>query len=117
MKRASPSRLVLLLVLGLASTARAERPSGKPGLDRRIDALFRVRHFKEAALAPNGLWLAWVEDVPAKGSVATSHSAVFVANLRAQEWAPQRLTAGDGKATHAEHDLAWSPDSRRLAFL
>jgi dipeptidyl aminopeptidase/acylaminoacyl peptidase len=29
---------------------------------------------------------------------------------------PRRITAGNGKDAHAEHGLAWSPDSSRLAF-
>lgn len=42
---------------------------------------------------------------------------IYVADLKAATWTPRRISAGKGNTRHAEHDLAWSPDSRRLAFL
>jgi dipeptidyl aminopeptidase/acylaminoacyl peptidase len=107
----------LLLVLGLNPATSAEQPGAKKTLDQRLDVLFQTRIFKEVALAPDGRWVAWVEEVPAKDAAAMPNSAIFVADLRAQAWTPRRLSAGDGTTTHAEHGLAWSPDSRRLAFL
>jgi dipeptidyl aminopeptidase/acylaminoacyl peptidase len=109
--------LVVLLVLGLSHPARADQPGVRPTLDQRLDALFRVRIFKEVALAPDCRWLAWVEELPVKDPVAPPGAAVYVLDLQAQAGSPRRLSAGDGQATHDEHGLAWAPDSRRLAFL
>jgi dipeptidyl aminopeptidase/acylaminoacyl peptidase len=86
-------------------------------LESRIDALFEVRTFKEVALAPNGHWLAWVENVPTKNPDKPFLPALFVADLRTPGEAPRRIKTPDGKGLIDGHDLAWSPDSRGLAFL
>jgi dipeptidyl aminopeptidase/acylaminoacyl peptidase len=117
MKRLHRHWLALVVVLGVSSTAGAARPVARPTLDQRLDALFRVRPFKDVALAPDGHWLAWAEEVPARDPAAPPDSAVYVADLRLEAWTPRRITAGKGHANHDEHGLAWSPDSGRLAFL
>jgi dipeptidyl aminopeptidase/acylaminoacyl peptidase len=108
----------LLLLPALVSAVRAEPPPApRTALDRHIDALFDVRTFKEVALAPDGRWLAWVENVPAKDANKPPLPALFLADLRAGGEAPQRLKTAAGKGPVDGHDLAWSADSRRLAFL
>src|SRR5262249_35507851 len=104
--------LAILFVLGLGSRAGGE--PARATLDQRLDALYRVRIFKEVALAPNDQWLPWVEEGPAKDAAAPPGSAIYVADLQAPAWAPRRISAGKG--SQEEHDLAWSADSR-LAFL
>jgi dipeptidyl aminopeptidase/acylaminoacyl peptidase len=117
MKRVCWYGLLMLEMIAWVGHARAEAVDGKPTLDQRLDALFQVRSFKETALAPNGQWLAWVEEVRVKDPAAIPHSVIYVADLQAATWTPRRVSAAKGNATHVEHDLAWSPDSRRLAFL
>ena len=117
MKNSPVFGLLVFLVLSPATLLRADEPSGRTALDRRIDALFAVRQFKDLALSPDGRWIAWVEEVPASDESARSETQIFAADLKALEWAPRRITAGDGAAPHAENDIAWSADSRRLAFL
>jgi dipeptidyl aminopeptidase/acylaminoacyl peptidase len=112
----SPWRLLLLLAV-LVSAVHAAPPAPKTTLDAHIDALFEVRTFKEVALSPNGQWLAWVENVPTKDPNKPFLPALFLADLRAAREAPRRLKTADGKGPVDGHDLAWSPDSRRLAFL
>jgi dipeptidyl aminopeptidase/acylaminoacyl peptidase len=109
-------RLLLLLPV-LVPAVHAEPPVPGMTLDSRIDALFVVRTFKEVALAPNGHWLAWVENVPTRDPNKPFLPALFVSDLRAPREAPRRLKTADGKDTVDGHDLAWSPDSRRLVFL
>src|SRR5208337_4735627 len=46
----------------------------------------------------------------------TGNSAIYVATLGSSEQ-PRRVSAGEGSAEYAEHDIAWSPDSKKLAFL
>ena len=108
---------LLLLLLGLVSTVSAGAPADKLTLDQRIDALFRVRNIKQVALAPDGRWLAWVESVPATDPVKPPRPALFLTDLRTPKETPRRLKVGDGKDPLDGHDLAWSPDSRWLAFL
>ena len=50
------------------------------------------------------------------GGAPSSDSAIYVAKLSAPD-AAKRISAGDGKVAHEEHDVAWSPDSKQLAFL
>jgi dipeptidyl aminopeptidase/acylaminoacyl peptidase len=117
MKRLHGHWLAMCVVLAVGRGVVAEQPDAKRTLDQRLDALFQVRLFKETALAPNGQWLAWVEQVPAADPAAPPNSAIYVADLQAEVWAPRRISAGNGTASHVEHGLAWSPNSRQLAFL
>src|SRR5260370_9487788 len=92
------------------------RPEPRPSLASVLDSLATTRSFREVALSPDGKRVAWVESLPAKGG-APDASSIYTAELGSPIAPPQRITAGDGVTVHAEHDLAWSPDSSRLAFL
>jgi len=59
--------------------------------------------FDQAAISPDGKQVAWVQSIP-------EGSAVFVADLVTRK--PRRITAG----SNAESAVAWSPDSRQIAF-
>ncbi|MBI1787466.1 MAG: S9 family peptidase [Acidobacteria bacterium] len=74
-----------------------------------LDAQTKVRQFEEVAISPDGNRIAWVE----KASESAEGSAIFVLEWRAAAAAPRRITAGGPRETN----LAWAPDSRRLAFL
>jgi dipeptidyl aminopeptidase/acylaminoacyl peptidase len=107
-----------LSVLLLRNVALAAEPSrAAQTLDQRLDAIFGVQTFAEVALSPNGRWLAWVEVVSGSHAKTALGSAIHLLDLQAAQGTPRRLTGGDGRNTHAEQGLAWSPDSRRLAFL
>jgi dipeptidyl aminopeptidase/acylaminoacyl peptidase len=75
-----------------------------------------VRRFLQATIAPDGRRLAWVEEIEGAPGGPGPRSAIFVSNV-AGSASPRQITAGDGRSAHAEHSLAWSPDSQRLAFL
>jgi dipeptidyl aminopeptidase/acylaminoacyl peptidase len=79
-------------------------------------AMFGVRAFEQAAISPDGKNVAWVESLPGPGNAPSSNSAIYVESTNAGSVA-RRMTAGDGKAAREEHDLAWSRDSKRIAFL
>jgi len=108
---------VVLLPAQSVSLLRADEPRADSTLNQRIDALFAVRQFKDVALSPDGRWLAWVEEVPPPDESSRAGAMIFAAELEAHDWSPKRVTAGDGSTVHSESDLAWSADSRRLAFL
>jgi dipeptidyl aminopeptidase/acylaminoacyl peptidase len=91
--------------------------TSKPTVDQVFDALRGVRSFKEVALSPDGKHLAWVEAMPEAGDGPSSRSAIYVMEEGVPGAKPRRITAGDGTKVHEEHDLAWSPDGSRLAFL
>jgi dipeptidyl aminopeptidase/acylaminoacyl peptidase len=88
----------------------------KSSLDEAMLAMFDVRTFDQVQISPNGKQVAWVESLPGPGGAPSADSAIFVANLSSPSEA-KRMTAGDRKTPYEEHDLAWSPDSKRLAFL
>jgi dipeptidyl aminopeptidase/acylaminoacyl peptidase len=97
----------------------------EPAIDQVIDSLFVVREFREVALSPDGKQVAWVESLRGPGGMPSPNSAIYVADLDSPSKPPRRITAGNGTAyaepctvwCGAEHDLAWSPDGTRLAFL
>jgi dipeptidyl aminopeptidase/acylaminoacyl peptidase len=104
------------VVLAVQPRKRPGGSSPDPSLEQAMGAMFGARTFKQAVVSPDGRYVAWVEVSPAmRGSVGTK-SAIYLADLKTPGIA-RRISAGDGKARHAEHDLAWSPDSRRIAFL
>lgn len=109
--------LLLVLAPELTSRSRAAEPTATPTLQQRIDSLFAVKQFKDVAISPDGTWLAWVEEVPAPDESARAGTTVFAAELAGRAWTPRRITAGGGTTAYSESDIAWSPDSHRLAFL
>jgi dipeptidyl aminopeptidase/acylaminoacyl peptidase len=84
-------------------------------IDATVDSLLGLREIKQVAISPDGARVAWVEALPE--SATARDSFIYSMELRAQAQTPRRITAGDGKTEHAEHDIAWSPDGKQLCFL
>jgi dipeptidyl aminopeptidase/acylaminoacyl peptidase len=115
MRKATAGLLVLFVLAGsLLHGDPQERPA--QAQEPKGELLSSVRQFKEVAISPDGKRIAWVETLGDKDDPAAS-LAIHVAELGTAKVAPRRITAGDGKAGHDEHDIAWSPDSTQLAFL
>jgi len=74
-----------------------------------------VRKFLQTAISPDGNRVAWVED-QLNSSGAVAGTAIFVQDLKAPDAKPRRITAANGRPA-GEDTLAWSPDSRHIAFL
>jgi dipeptidyl aminopeptidase/acylaminoacyl peptidase len=85
-------------------------------VDQAIDTLIATRIIKEVAISPDGARVAWSVALLDKNNAPTDGSAVYVAGLK-EPAAQARVTAGNGTADYEEHDIAWSPDGTRLAFL
>lgn len=100
---------------GHASHRVAQKPENAK-LDAAVHAMFGVRAFGQAEISPNGKSVAWVESITGPGGAPSPNSAIYVAELNAQENA-RRITASGERRDREEHDIAWSPDSKRLAFL
>jgi dipeptidyl aminopeptidase/acylaminoacyl peptidase len=105
---------VLSCANALAQTSA--KPKSNPALDDAMRSMFGLRAFQQATISPDGKHVAWVESLPGPGNTPSSNSAIYVAATDSAAIA-RRITAGDGKAAREEHDLAWSADSKRIAFL
>jgi len=104
------------VLAALSAAAQAPRAGANSSLEDAIHAMFGVHDFLQVEISPDGQRVAWVESLPGPDAAPSPESAIYVAELSAPA-SSRRITAGLGKAPHQEHDLAWSPDSKRLAFL
>lgn len=115
--RASPVLLLVALSLVAPLPARAAADAPHASVDAVLDALNATVRFKQVALSPDGTRVAWVETVPTKDGPRPDATEVYVLELGREGAAPRRLSAAHAGAHADEHDLAWSPDGQRLAFL
>jgi len=70
--------------------------------------------FRQAAISPDGQRTAYVETLRNPDSSDSRKSMVFVTT---KGGTPKRITPGSASAKCQDKDVAWSPDSRQLAFL
>jgi dipeptidyl aminopeptidase/acylaminoacyl peptidase len=89
--------------------------SNDPKLDAAMKAMFDVHTFQQASISPDGHSVIWVESLSGSGNMPSSNSAIYIRGTVAGN--PRRVSAGDGKSPHEEHDVAFSPDSKTLTFL
>ena len=94
-----------------------EKPSAAaPEIDAVIKTLRAAHRFQQTTISPDGTRVAWVEILTGKDSAPTGNTSIYLKNLKTDAPA-QRITAGAAAALHAEGNVAWSSDSRQLAFL
>lgn len=83
-------------------------------IDTVIDQLEQVHSFSGVAISPDAKWVVWIEPAPH----GADGSAIYLADRNARAFSPRRITALSNPATYVtEGEVAWSPDSQRLAFL
>ena len=78
--------------------------------------LTTTRRYAEAMISPDGQSVAWVESLPSRGGAPSEGTAIYVTSA-ASSSTPRRLTATTSQAPRDEHNVAWSPDSKSIAFL
>ncbi len=105
-------RQSILFVLIVTASAAAQNSTA----DRVVDQIFAVTRFRQTAISPDGHRVAWVQTLKAEDGSPTANAAIYVAPL-SNPAAARRISADKSGAPHEEHDVAWSPDSRQLAFL
>jgi len=81
-----------------------------------IDALSATHRFEQTAISPDGKRVAWVEDIITKRGVSTGDTVIYVADIGGKN-PPKRISAAVADALRAEGSVAWSPDSKKIAFL
>jgi dipeptidyl aminopeptidase/acylaminoacyl peptidase len=94
----------------------AEKPKPDSPIHQVENVLFATRHFEQTRISPNGKWVAWVERLTGKAGAPSGNTAIYISGIETNA-PPSRLTAGTKGAEHEEDDIAWSPDSTRIAFL
>ena len=91
------------------------RGTASGSVETAITALTSARTHQQVAISPDGKSVALVQPIPGKDGVETGNSAIYVSSAD-RKTQPRHVTAGTG-AARAESGIAWSPDSKRLAFL
>ncbi len=108
------STLICLFLLA-TSTAFSQTASLKtpenPAVDSVLGALSRVREFAQTAISPDGKHVAWVEWLHRGADLNT---AIYISDLDRR--GKQRQITATKEVPAMERELAWSPDSRKVAF-
>jgi dipeptidyl aminopeptidase/acylaminoacyl peptidase len=99
-----------------ARLAAEAKPKASGAAQEIISMLSATHRFEQTAVSPDGKKVAWVEDVITKKGVATGDTVIYVTDIAAKT-PPKRISASAADAIHAEGSVAWSPDSKKLAFL
>jgi dipeptidyl aminopeptidase/acylaminoacyl peptidase len=107
LRRLAPACGALLIALMIMRSAAASPSPLDPRIGSVIEALEKTRKIRQVSLSPDGQMIAWAVDGQAGIEIQVAPTA--------DPSHPHRLTAGTG-ATCMEEDLAWSPDSKSLAF-
>jgi dipeptidyl aminopeptidase/acylaminoacyl peptidase len=93
------------------------KPADATGPIHEVEkTLFATRRFEQAVISPDGKRVAWVETLIEKDGAPSGNTAIYVSGVEAKA-PPKRLRAGVGAGDHEEGNVAWSPDSKRVAFL
>jgi len=131
MKRRAFALLLFAAVAGWIPAAAQERKTSKQAVEKRlrdvqkeksslsveqaIAALSVASSFGQVAISPDGKKVAWVESLRGKGGAETGNSAIYATTIDGK--APARRITASSRTERAESDIAWAPDSRRMAFL
>ena len=112
-------RLTLASILScslLGGALAANGTSSKPSLDEVVDELFHLRELSSVSISPDGAYVGWVQshEDPVSGAATFS---IYMQDLRKAGSPAIRVTAGNRTAEYHEHEIAWSPDGKHLAFL
>jgi dipeptidyl aminopeptidase/acylaminoacyl peptidase len=94
----------LILITAVCAIAQ---PKADPRIGAILNDLSSTRSFQEVAISPDGKRVAWSEEIIEDGK-DTGNAAIFTKELGSAS-APEGIGTG--------RDIAWSPDSTRLAFL
>ena len=91
-------------LLALSASAAWTQPIAP--VEPALAEIAATRWYNQSAISPDGAHVAFVE------ALTPGKSGIFI-----NATTPIRITAGDGKAACDEESIAWSPDSKQIAFL
>lgn len=111
MKMNFPNRMAFVFLLTLLTdcvvAANAQGQSTSPA----------ARTFDQVAISPDGNRVARVQASVNASGEPTGGSTVYVQDLRSPDSKPKRISAATDTQVASEGSVAWSPDSKHLAFL
>lgn len=93
-----------------------EKPKPVEPLGDAMKTIFTAHHFEQTAISPDGKLVAWVETLLGKDGAPDGNTAIYLASADGSS-APKKISASANVSPRAESGVAWSPDSKRLAFL
>lgn len=108
LKRTATLVPLSLLAITLASAANAGAAPVDPRIEQLLTQLGKAQSIEAVAISPDGKQLAWVIERADK-------PAVQIANVDGSHARLISVSAKPGSC--AESGIAWSPDSRQLAFI
>ena len=106
--------VIVLALCGFGSGVCAQQEA-KPAARATKQSLFKAQHFDQVAISPDGKRVAWVETRSDADGAPTGKQDIFVQELPVAGKLV-RVTAGTSAAHFNEGNIAWSPDSKRIAF-
>jgi dipeptidyl aminopeptidase/acylaminoacyl peptidase len=86
-----------------------------PAIEQAIHSLAAAGGFTQAVVSPDGKKIAWVEELRDKNGAESGNAAIFTTTIDGK--APARKITASAGTPRAESDIAWSPNSRGVAFL
>ena len=95
---------------------QGSKPAAKPAAEKTKQSLFRAQNFDQVAISPDGKRVAWVEIRADEEGAPTGKQDIYVQETSAGG-RPVRVTAGAPAVHFNEGNVAWSPDSKKIAFL
>jgi len=106
----------LLAQQSAGETSPEAKPVARPAAQQTKQSLFKAQHFDQAAISPDGNHVAWVEIRTDEEGAPTGKQDIYIQEISAAG-KPARVTAGAPASHFNEGSVAWSPDSKRIAFL
>jgi Tol biopolymer transport system component len=78
-----------------------------------LQTISGTTQFGESTLSPDGRWLSWTVALRNKDNTTTRDSEIWLLDLSKSGATARKLQA----KPHAEHSVAFSPDSKQIVFL
>jgi dipeptidyl aminopeptidase/acylaminoacyl peptidase len=98
------------------ATSPAAKAVAKAADQETKQSLFKAQQFDQAVISPDGNRVAWVEIRTDEEGAPTGKHDIYVQEI-SPAGKPARVTAGAPDSHFDEGNIAWSPDSKRIAFL
>jgi dipeptidyl aminopeptidase/acylaminoacyl peptidase len=100
-------RLFLVALMALSCGAQT--------VPELLSTISGTTRYKEVSVSPDGRYVAWTVNLRNADNTTSGHSEIWLLDLTKPATAAWKISVA--KTSHAEHSLAWAPDSKEFAFL